>query len=156
MPSQAWKARANATRLAQNAAYTQPAKARRGTRELSQANSGTTSTVAAKVAVNSHCSRSTPAAMPIASRTGRSMKYPAKMQKNTAKPVSDAPTSSGSARMAAAMARETVIGAAYGKETPARRSVTVHRRAAAAVSRAAAGTLARPSGPLRSSSPVGP
>ncbi|MNE96796.1 hypothetical protein D3C80_1950430 [compost metagenome] len=54
--------------------YTQSIRRRRGTRELSQANNGTAASMTRKVAVNSHCRFSTPAAMPIDSRIGRSMK----------------------------------------------------------------------------------
>ncbi len=46
----------------------------RGTRADNQPNSGTTASMATKVAVNSHCNWSTPAWMPIVSRIGRSMK----------------------------------------------------------------------------------
>jgi len=46
----------------------------RATRELSQANSGTATSMATKVALNSHCKFSTPPWMPMDSRIGRSMK----------------------------------------------------------------------------------
>ena len=47
---------------------------RRGATAAIVPNSGTIASVATNVALNSHCRFSTPPAMPIASRTGRSMK----------------------------------------------------------------------------------
>ena len=65
---------ANATRFSAKNAKVHGRMRRRCARAASQPNNGITASVATKVAVNSHCRLSTPPAMPIVSRTGRSMK----------------------------------------------------------------------------------
>ncbi|MCY1226121.1 hypothetical protein D9M72_383410 [compost metagenome] len=55
-------------------AYTQATKRRRGSQAQTAPYNGMAASMTTKVAVNSHCRFFTPPAMPMVSRTGRSMK----------------------------------------------------------------------------------
>ncbi|MNT30952.1 hypothetical protein D3C72_1667690 [compost metagenome] len=67
-------ASAKPSRLAIKKAYTQGTKRRRGSHAQTAPYSGIAASITTKVAVNSHCRFFTPPAMPMVSRTGRSMK----------------------------------------------------------------------------------